>query len=90
MAETTLDAAKVWEGQAVTKIVRARFGIVDKHIYQTEGRWPTVTNARHLPHGTVDGPRRGYPTVYLEPSDVPGWRFCLNPADQVTVLKVIS
>lgn len=87
MAEKTIDAVDVRNGQTVTRIVakavtrwRKRPATIDQDVRKTRGKWPTVTDAHYLEHG-----EGGQPTVYLELNDAPGWTYCLAPNDQVTV-----
>ena len=87
MREITIDAIKVQEGQTVTRVVtneqsrwRKRPIKVDQDVRKTKGCWPTATDAEYVERG-----EGGQPTVYLALSDSPGWTFCLNPDDQVTV-----
>lgn len=87
MHETTIDAIKVREGQTVTRITtryrtrfRGRDRTQDQGVQQTNGQWPTITNAEYRAKG-----EGGNPTVYIETSDAPGWDYCLAPDDQVTV-----
>jgi hypothetical protein len=88
MAEKTIDAINVREGQTVTRIVanerspflRRRIK-VDQDIEQTNGRWPTVIERDYLERG-----EGGRPTVYLTLSNSPEGVFPLMSDDQVTVI----
>lgn len=88
MAEKTINAKDVREGQAVTKITskvvsrwRKRPTTIDQEIRKVHGKWPTVTRASFAQDG-----EGGQPTVYIEMSDERGWTFCLDPDDKVTVV----
>jgi hypothetical protein len=50
-------------------------------LQRRRGVWPTVTQQSFLEDG-----EGGHPTVYIETHEKPGWVFCLNPDDPVTVL----
>lgn len=46
------------------------------------GHWPTVIRTNYLENG-----EGGKPTIYLETSEAPGWVYCLDPDEPVTILK---
>lgn len=41
-----------------------------------------VTRTNYLEKG-----EGGKPTVYIETADAPGWTYCLDPNEQVTVIS---